>query len=117
MSDEIKLKHARDLLLARLVELENLESSAQSRDSIQLDQSKVGRISRMDALQQQAMLDANRARGRGERVRIEAALRRIDDGLYGFCVECDELVAQGRLDFDPATALCIDCAQQAEKSN
>lgn len=64
MSDEIKLRHARDLLLARLVELENFESSAQSRESIELDQSKVGRLSRMDALQQQAMLDANRARGR-----------------------------------------------------
>ena len=117
MSDEIKWKHARDLLLARLVELENLEFTAQSRDSIELDQSKVGRLSRMDALQQQAMLDANRARGRGERLRIEAALRRIDEGLYGYCVDCDEPIAQGRLDFDPATALCIGCAQQVEKSN
>ena len=117
MSDEIKLRHARDLLLARLVELENFESSAQSRESIELDQSKVGRLSRMDALQQQAMLDANRARGRGERLRIEAALRRIDEGLYGYCVECDKPIAQGRLDFDPATALCIGCAQQVEKGN
>ncbi|HCF1761200.1 TPA: TraR/DksA family transcriptional regulator [Pseudomonas aeruginosa] len=113
MSDEIDLEHFRDLLQARLAELDSLESAAQSRDSIELDQSKVGRLSRMDALQQQAMLDANRFRGRRERLRIEAAFRRIAEGDYGYCAQCDEPIALGRLNFDPATPLCIACANKA----
>lgn len=113
MSDEIDLEHFHSSLQARLAELDSLDSAAQSRDSIELDQSKVGRLSRMDALQQQAMLDANRARGRRERLRIEAALRRIAEGDYGYCTQCDEPIALGRLNFDPATPLCIECANNA----
>lgn len=116
MSGEIDLEHFRGLLQARLAELQSLESAAQSRDSIELDQSKVGRLSRMDALQQQAMLDANRGRGRRERLRIEAAFRRLDEGDYGYCAQCDEPIANGRLHFDPATPLCIACANKADQS-
>ena len=50
MSDEIDLAHFHSSLQARLAELDSLDSAAQSRDSIELDQSKVGRLSRMDAL-------------------------------------------------------------------
>lgn len=117
MSIEIDLQHLRSLLQARLAELESLENAAQSRDSIELDQSKVGRLSRMDALQQQAMLDANRERGKRERLRIEAAFRRIDEGSYGYCAQCDEAIAIGRLTFDPATPLCIECASKAAPHN
>lgn len=112
MIDEIDLAHFRALLQARLEDLQGLESAAQSRDSVELDQSKVGRLSRMDALQQQAMLDANRERGRRERLRIEAAFRRIEEGSYGYCAQCEEAIALGRLNFDPANPLCIACANK-----
>jgi len=45
-----------------------------------------------------------------ERVMIEAALTRIADGEYGYCVECGEEIPQKRLELNPAAALCIRCA-------
>ncbi|KQO31702.1 molecular chaperone DnaK [Pseudomonas sp. Leaf83] len=88
---------------------------AESRSqSVELDQSKVGRLSRMDALQQQAMNDAIRSRAQHERVRLQLALKRWHEGEYGWCNQCGELIASGRLEFDPATPLCITCASRAE---
>jgi len=117
MNDEIDLRHFRDALMVRLADLDSLESSAQLRDSVELDQSKVGRLSRMDALQQQAMMDANRMRGLQERRRIEAAFRRIDEGSFGYRAQCDEAIALGRLNFDPATPLCIQCASKVDQND
>ncbi len=45
--------------------------------------------------------------------RIEAALGRIEDGDYGFCVGCGEAIALKRLEFDPTMPICIDCAEQS----
>ncbi|MFO6277706.1 TraR/DksA family transcriptional regulator, partial [Pseudomonas aeruginosa] len=36
------------------------------------------------------------------------------EGEYGWCNQCGELIASGRLEFDPATPLCITCASRAE---
>ncbi|RQA08024.1 molecular chaperone DnaK, partial [Pseudomonas aeruginosa] len=91
--------------------LEDAESRSQS---VELDQSKVGRLSRMDALQQQAMNDAIRSRAQHERVRLQLALKRWHEGEYGWCNQCGELIASGRLEFDPATLLCITCASRTE---
>jgi DnaK suppressor protein len=80
-----------------------------------LDQTRVGRLSRMDALQGQAMAKATSERRQVEIRRIEAALQRIDNGAYGYCLQCDEAVAELRLRADPATALCIECAAKREE--
>ena len=95
-----------------------LESVATTGDAsaavVELDQSKVGRLSRMDALQAQAMAQASGQR-RAEQLReIEAALRRIDDGSYGDCEHCEEPINPRRLDADPTARLCIDCASKSE---
>ncbi|MGY0522906.1 TraR/DksA family transcriptional regulator, partial [Pseudomonas aeruginosa] len=42
------------------------------------------------------------------------ALKRWHEGDYGWCNQCGELIASGRLEFDPATPLCITCASRAE---
>lgn len=81
---------------------------------MELDQSRVGRLSRMDAMQQQSMARAEQTRRERVLARIEAALRRIDAGEYGDCGDCCEPVAPARLRLDPAAALCIDCAQRRE---
>jgi DnaK suppressor protein len=47
--------------------------------------------------------------------RIAAALQRIESGDYGYCLECDELIAEARLSLDPAVTLCIDCAGRKEQ--
>lgn len=86
------------------------EMSAESRRAVELDQSRVGRLSRMDALQQQEMAKASEQTRLREIQRIDAALERVESGDYGYCTECDEEIAEKRLMIDPAAARCIDCA-------
>lgn len=87
------------------------ESSEESRRPVELDQTRVGRLSRMDALQDQAMqLETGRRRD-AELKRIAAALERIEVDDYGFCLSCGEEIAPRRLDLDPTVSLCIDCAE------
>jgi DnaK suppressor protein len=101
----------KEKLLARREELNGLSAlSRESRDTVMLDQQSVGRLSRMDALQGQAMALATEERREQERVRIEAALRRIETGAYGFCVKCEEEIELRRLEFNPAATLCLSCA-------
>ena len=87
------------------------ETAEQAAETVELDQSRVGRLSRMDAMQQQAMAQATNQRRRQELQRIAAALVRIDQGGFGYCLSCDEEIALGRLDFDPSITVCIDCAE------
>ena len=99
-------------LQALKVELEILsESAAESREPIKLDQQSVGRLSRMDSLQVQAMDLAQETARRRKIKRIDAALVRLKNGDYGYCGKCDENIGAKRLDIDPATPLCIRCAK------
>lgn len=82
---------------------------------VELDQSKVGRLSRMDAMQAQAMAQASAERREQMLRRIDAALKRIDDDDYGVCLACDEPINPKRLEFDPTVTLCIECASKAEQ--
>ncbi|MFD0387878.1 TraR/DksA C4-type zinc finger protein [Tistrella bauzanensis] len=86
------------------------DSTAASRKPVELDQASVGRLSRIDAMQMQAMaMAAERLRGH-EIERIKAALKRIDDGDFGACVTCGEDIAPKRLSVDPTISTCIRCA-------
>ena len=111
MSTDLDLDSFRRRLEARREELKALqEISAGSRDAVELDQTSVGRVSRIDAIQQQQMALASERKRREELVRIDAALQRIADGSYGECLMCEEPIAEKRLEFDPSIATCIDCA-------
>lgn len=87
------------------------ESSRESRKPVELDQSRVGRLSRMDALQDQAMALETERRREIELRRIESALVRVEAGEYGYCLTCGEEIGPKRLELDPATPVCIDCAR------
>lgn len=101
----------RAALLDRRTEIERLSRiSADQRGPVELDQSRVGRLSRMDALQAQAMSKATETRRLQELKRIEAALSRLDQGDFGFCVTCGEDISPARLVNDPTTPVCVDCA-------
>jgi DnaK suppressor protein len=56
------------------------------------------------------MAKAADARRAGEIRRIDAALARLDEGEYGYCVECGEPIAPKRLEIDPAVPRCAGCA-------
>lgn len=96
----------------RRTELEVLvASSKEARDAVELDQSRVGRLSRIDAIQDQAMaLETDRRRTIALQ-RIDSALKRLDAGEYGTCVRCGEEIEPARLTLDPAATICIDCAE------
>lgn len=98
-------------LLERLRELDGI--SAEHRDErapVELDQTSVGRLSRMDALQGQAMALELERRRAVERVRIRQALQRLEEGEYGVCAACGEDIPPRRLDLDPTAPTCIRCA-------
>lgn len=87
------------------------QATRQDRATVELDQQSVGRLSRMDALQQQSMAKAEEARRRVQATRIDAALARLDDGEFGYCTQCGQAIAPARLDLDPTAPLCVDCAR------
>jgi len=110
--DTTKLDERRVALLALRAELEELAgANAQARQVVELDQQSVGRLSRMDALQGQAMAQETMRRRALELKRIEAALARIEEDEYGYCARCGEEIMAARLDLDPMAALCATCAQ------
>jgi DnaK suppressor protein len=107
-----KLKQYKKSLLDRRDELRRLiEVSKAGRDPVELDQSRVGRLSRMDALQNQAMALETERRRNVELQRIAAALKRLDTDDFGYCLSCGEVIESKRLSLDPTAPLCIDCAQ------
>ena len=85
-------------------------TAAEDRKPVHLDQQSVGRLSRQDSLQVQAMAKAADARRVAEIRRIDAALKRVEAGEYGYCVECGEAIDPKRLKIDPAAPRCQGCA-------
>ena len=107
----------KSLLLERKAALMEVEATGKdAMQIVELDQASVGRISRMDAMQGQAMAIAADQRRQLELQKIEAALKRIDHDEYGYCLSCDEAIAEPRLKLEPSTTLCFDCASKKESS-
>ncbi|WP_265529234.1 TraR/DksA family transcriptional regulator [Sphingomicrobium marinum] len=104
-------EEARTKLLERRRALEEeARLDDDGRKPVTLDQESVGRLSRMDAMQVQAMAQALERRRQSEKARIDAALTRIEEGEYGWCIACGEAIAPKRLAHDPSVAKCVNCA-------
>lgn len=104
---------ANEILRARLAQLEAASAAtADERKPVELDQASVGRLSRMDAMQVQAMAEAGERRRVAEIGRVKAALKRVEEGEYGYCVTCGDEIAPKRLALDPSVATCVDCASR-----
>lgn len=104
-------EEARKALIARAAQLDEEDrANPESRDPVTLQQDSVGRLSRMDAMQQQAMAQATERRRQAERSRIKAALARLDEGEWGYCGNCGEDIAPKRLEHDPSVGTCVKCA-------
>ena len=90
---------------------ESLASSKNSSEAVQLDTS-IGRLSRMDAMQQQQMALELRRRKENQLMRLENALKRVAQGSYGRCGKCKEEISEDRLEIQPDAVLCVRCASQ-----
>jgi len=97
---------------AELTELHSVSALSQAdRALVELDQQSVGRVSRIDSLQVQAMAQASEGR-RLVRIRqLQFALKRLQDQEFGYCVSCGEFIGLARLDIDPAALRCVACAR------
>ena len=111
--EKVQLDRFRKRLIELRTELENMAvlSSGATRP-VELDQTRVGRLSRMDAMQgQQMALEANRRREH-QLMRINGALRRIESGTFGLCGVCGDEIDQRRLWADPSATKCLSCASR-----
>ena len=111
--DKGEVKQIRKKLLSLRSELQELEeTSKEARAPVELDQTRVGRVSRMDAMQVQQMAQESERRREHQMLEVEAALCRIDSGEYGYCSVCEEEIDPRRLYVDPTNTRCINCADK-----
>jgi len=115
LRDDIDLKYFKKHLEERLAAI-NKKQERQKEEAapVELDQARVGRLSRMDAMQQQSMVQANRRTAQTRLTRIETALRRCANDDYGLCASCEEEIGYARLKAQPEAPFCIDCQSNKE---
>ncbi len=113
IEQDIDLIYFEKLLNERLAEINELiEVGDNAAQPVELDQTRVGRLSRMDAMQAQAMSVEAKRRREIESIRISAALKRVEAGTYGECLQCGAMIAMARLELNPSAPLCIQCAER-----
>lgn len=107
---ELRDRYA-DRLASELREIDQAsQQTEQDRKPVELDQQSVGRLSRMDAMQGQAMAAAMHGRREARLRAIKAALSRLQSEEFGWCDDCGEFIGLKRLDLDPVVRRCVDCA-------
>ena len=108
--EQKQLDFFRKALISRQEEIrQENKDGKDAADTVTLDQSKVGRLSRMDALQAQQMAQETARRRQLQLQKIDSALRRMEAGDYGYCFSCGQEIGAARLNFDPACTRCIAC--------
>ena len=90
-----------------------LEASREDVRPVDVDE-PIGRLTRMDAMQQQNMAKATRRSVENRLQLISAALAAVDAGDYGSCGGCDEPIGYARLKARPETRLCVRCQERLE---
>ncbi len=117
MLEPSKISTLKQKLLDQQASLHSVaDTGTEAARTVELDQARVGRLSRMDALQEQAMSQERLRRRNSELSAIAAALKRIELDEYGDCTECGDSIAEARLEFIPSVALCLSCASEFEKA-
>ena len=109
--EQAVLDRCRQRLLEQREELESLvAASTSASDPVALDQTSVGRLSRMDAIQMQQMALEAKSRRKAQLANIRIALQLMASGDYGFCERCGDEIDIRRLEFDPSSLFCVSCA-------
>jgi len=111
--DALSIEKFKQRLADELAALRITSKTSQlATQTVELDQSAMGRLSRMDALQTQAMAQETERRNQDRMKAISNALIQMNSDDYGFCLQCDEAIPEQRLLFDPAATHCVKCASQ-----
>lgn len=107
-AEQIRALHEQLLVAERELQ-DSIDQRKSAATVVELDQAAVGRLSRMDALQQQAMAKAAEQRAISRLSRVRGALQRLENDTYGRCEDCDEMLDIRRLQTDPCAAVCLEC--------
>ena len=103
--------HVKDVIAAKITELRLVvESDANAQEQIELDQTRVGRLARMDAVQHHAIAQAQGDRAAKQLRLLELLLSKVDDEDFGECHYCGEDIPVGRLLIRPESLRCVECA-------
>ena len=108
---EAELRRALERLHAEL--RAQLATSQEAAKPVDLDQ-PIGRVSRIDLIQQQRMIEAGRQAAKVRSQQVAAALRRMDDGDYGLCLGCGDEIEARRLAARPESPFCLACQAKRE---
>lgn len=99
-------------------QMSDLESrlvmTAESSKTVELDQALAGRISRIDAIQQQKIAQAGLNRAKANLIKLTRTLQQIDSEGFGYCQECGEAIGMARLQIKPESSFCVECQQEKE---
>jgi DnaK suppressor protein len=110
LDSKIDLKHFRLRLIKLRDDLMEAEkNNSDDAKTVELDQSRIGRLSRMDQMQSQQMALESQRRRKIQIRKIDAAWQRIENGEYGICSYCEDTIEIERLEFDPTSVLCSEC--------
>ena len=88
------------------------QTGEEAAQTVEFVQSRVGRLSRMGALQAQSMSVETKRRWTLKIQRIDSALQRMVNGKFGSCIRCKKEIPAGRLEFDATILLCVLCANK-----
>lgn len=80
-------------------------------EPVKLDQTAVGRLSRIDTLQNQGLTRNLQEREQVKLAHIQEAFRRMEEGTYGLCVSCGGEIPFGRLYVMPEAPTCAICGE------
>ena len=112
-----QLEELHSILESRKLKLDQqLDDAVSATGVVTLDQSSVGRVSRMDAMQQQSMAVSTRAKAQASLRKVISALNRMDRNDYGFCDRCDEQIQFKRLKVQPEASHCLKCQDQLDQA-
>jgi DnaK suppressor protein len=107
--DEIEKTELVDRIKKRKLEIEsNLASLDESAKPVDLN-APIGRLSRMDAMQQQQMSLHAKKQAQLSLLQVEEAVKRLENGTYGFCLKCEGEIPTKRLIAKPEAPFCTRC--------
>ncbi|WP_168204135.1 TraR/DksA family transcriptional regulator [Aliikangiella coralliicola] len=99
----------------QIITLQNqLSMAKESSKTVELDQSLAGRVSRIDAIQQQKMAQAGLNRTQQRINVLNKTIEQIDNEDFGYCEECGDEIGFSRLQIKPESTNCVACQQSKE---
>ena len=93
-----------------------LRSTRESTQPVDLDE-PIGRLTRMDAIQQQKVASANRRTYDIRLQQVKQALASMASERYGLCRRCEDPIGYPRLEARPESPYCLDCQSEIDRKH